>query len=97
MYALTASHDNTVALWDVSQGTCISSRATPHVVTQLAWHPTANEAALVTSGGELAIWREIVDSDMASPLVMEVAKKLPKPGAMLGAMLESIEGGGGRF
>lgn len=67
LYLASAAADQSVVIWDVTQRKAIDKKLLPGTACGLAWHPHANEIAVITDDGQLAVWKSPVPASMASP------------------------------
>lgn len=64
-YLLTAGNDCQLLLWDVHTRETLDRFKSDVPLVGVAWH--ANDVALLTRDGELAVWRDVVPTHMPSP------------------------------
>jgi chromosome transmission fidelity protein 4 len=69
LYLATAGEDRALLVWDVGAAKVLARRALPAAAAGLAWRPgaSANALAVVTEGGELALWAGAVPSQLPGP------------------------------
>jgi hypothetical protein len=49
-----------VVVWDVDRREDIRQITTPDVVSGMAWHPTANNLALICENGQAGVWNDVI-------------------------------------
>lgn len=89
LYLASASKDGSLILWDVVNRAQMKKKLLAGAATGLAWHPSENSLAIITEDGELAVWSDVVPSDLPGPCVdvdavTGVKKKYGNTGGLLG-------------
>ncbi len=69
LYLATAGEDCALVIWDVGAAKILARRVLPAAAAGLAWRPgaSANALAVVTEGGELALWAGAVPAALPGP------------------------------
>ncbi len=78
LYIASASRDNDVIIWDVSQKSVITKCKAPAVLSALAWHPGKEENILagISEDGCITLWRDVIPEHLPRPANMDD----PSPG-----------------
>ena len=67
LYLASTASDQTLVIWDVVARTALGKKVLPGAVCGLSWHPDANDLAVITDDGQLAVWHGVVPASLPGP------------------------------
>lgn len=67
VYAATGARDKTLAIWHTEKGTLITTKKLDEVISDLAWHPAANNLVVVGEGGGVGVIRGVIPPEQGLP------------------------------